>query len=436
MHNLIKKWPKKWGKFDEYSVGIVTPYSDQVFRIRCELRKRRLGGVSVERVLNVQGKQFRAVFLSTVRTRHTCSKQKSATEEVDYGFLSNSKLLNTAMTRAQSLVAVVGDPVALCSIGRCSKIWERFLNLCHENKSLYGMSWSLLKNQLDGVELKKSYTLNPLAPEFVPRMYQQVKTYEPRPAFHNAYVVPPTNLPVLVFGIPPPPPPQYLVGPPPPFHSYARPQCLPPFGNNPAPVQKRKAAQSPQAPSPNLNSKAGQSIQFFNNVHLPTSYIEKNMMDATLSECVDLLPPNMCLAEMLMQARGFQEKWFHRLLQTRGLTAAKKFECLIYTTTSVGNLRAPAPALQNVNTNGVCGQQNGAGSSMSSASSEEEMIRVHNELPLASLQLNNKCKKDVGWSEEINNLFANLSESSNGDVEQLYMNGEKHLTYASVLKKC
>lgn len=37
----------------------------------------------------------------------------------DYGFLSNKKLLNTAVTRAQSLVAVIGDPVSLCTIGRC-----------------------------------------------------------------------------------------------------------------------------------------------------------------------------------------------------------------------------------------------------------------------------------------------------------------------------
>lgn len=71
--------------------------------------------------VNFLGKQFRAIFLSTVRTRRTCdsgTKSKSG-DEMDYGFLSNSKLLNTAITRAQSLVAVIGDPVALCSIGRC-----------------------------------------------------------------------------------------------------------------------------------------------------------------------------------------------------------------------------------------------------------------------------------------------------------------------------
>lgn len=165
---LRRRWPPAWGKVDEQSIGIMTPYADQVFRIRSELRKRRMGGISVERVLNVQGKQFRAVFLSTVRTRRTCQ----AASELDYGFLSNRKLLNTAITRAQSLVAVVGDPVALCSIGRCRKVWERFINICNDNKSLFGITWTLLRSQLDGVELKKTYTLNPLAPEFVPRALQ------------------------------------------------------------------------------------------------------------------------------------------------------------------------------------------------------------------------------------------------------------------------
>lgn len=52
---LKKKWPAAWGKLDEHAIGIMTPYSDQVVRIRSELRKRRMGGISVERVLNVQG---------------------------------------------------------------------------------------------------------------------------------------------------------------------------------------------------------------------------------------------------------------------------------------------------------------------------------------------------------------------------------------------
>ncbi|KAG8254716.1 hypothetical protein J6590_005275 [Homalodisca vitripennis] len=184
---LKKRWPSAWGKLDEHSIGIMTPYADQVFRIRSELRKRRMGGISVERVLNVQGKQFRAIFLSTVRTRRTCDSNKTRVgDEMDYGFLSNSKLLNTAITRAQSLVAVVGDPVALCSIGRCRKVWERFIEICNSNNSLFGIKWTYLRSLLDGVELKKTYTLNPLAPEFIPRQFQ-AETYIRLPSIVGTY---------------------------------------------------------------------------------------------------------------------------------------------------------------------------------------------------------------------------------------------------------
>ncbi|XP_071518358.1 probable helicase with zinc finger domain [Panulirus ornatus] len=157
------------------------------------------------------GKQFRVIILSTVRTRHTC---KAGDEGLDFGFLSNAKLLTTAITRAQSLVAVVGDPVSLCSVGKCRKLWERFLQLCSEAGSLYGISWSALRAQLDGVELKKTYVLNPLAPEFIPRylyysplpplpmvpaMPPYVNMYSPYNSFIPTYPLPPMVGPALPY---------------------------------------------------------------------------------------------------------------------------------------------------------------------------------------------------------------------------------------------
>lgn len=52
---LKNNWPECWGKFNEHSIGVMTPYPDQVYRIRIELKKRKMMGISVERVLNVQG---------------------------------------------------------------------------------------------------------------------------------------------------------------------------------------------------------------------------------------------------------------------------------------------------------------------------------------------------------------------------------------------
>lgn len=58
-----------------------------------------------------------------MRTRQTCDSKSKSDIDLDHGFLSNARLLNTAITRAQSLVAVVGDPVSMCSVGKC-----RFVN--------------------------------------------------------------------------------------------------------------------------------------------------------------------------------------------------------------------------------------------------------------------------------------------------------------------
>uniref|UniRef100_A0A3Q2TFZ6 Probable helicase with zinc finger domain n=1 Tax=Fundulus heteroclitus TaxID=8078 RepID=A0A3Q2TFZ6_FUNHE len=220
VEELRKKWPVAWGKLDEGSIGVVSPYADQVFRIRAELRKKRMHEVSVERVLNVQGKQFRVLFLSTVRTRHTCKHKQTAikrkeqlvedsTEDLDYGFLSNYKLLNTAITRAQSLVAVVGDPIALCSVGRCRKFWEHFISICHENSSLHGITFEQIKAQLEALELKKTYVLNPLAPEFIPRALRPLQGHQsssqglhPHHHPHPQHVLPASNNPAVLMGNP------------------------------------------------------------------------------------------------------------------------------------------------------------------------------------------------------------------------------------------
>jgi len=75
------------------------------------------------------------VLISTVRSRHLIDKlgaddSDDDTECRDFGFLSEQKLLNTAMTRAKSWLGVVGDPVALCSVGECSRIWRTYLKQC------------------------------------------------------------------------------------------------------------------------------------------------------------------------------------------------------------------------------------------------------------------------------------------------------------------
>ena len=51
VEELRRKWPVAWGKLDDGSIGVVTPYADQVFRIRAELRKKRLSVPAIQETL-------------------------------------------------------------------------------------------------------------------------------------------------------------------------------------------------------------------------------------------------------------------------------------------------------------------------------------------------------------------------------------------------
>ncbi|XP_071791761.1 3'-5' exoribonuclease HELZ2-like isoform X2 [Asterias amurensis] len=176
---LHNNWPEeKWGAVDKNSIAIVTPYKMQVNLIRQELRKVRLHHIDVGIVENVQGRQFRVLVISTVRTRSTLNKTQMTTyvssispatrpdEIYDYGFLSDHRLLNTTMTRAQSLVMVVGDPTALCSEGECSQTWRKYLEKCEEKGTLFptGTTVEGIRQELEAAKQQ----LNPDAPVFQP----------------------------------------------------------------------------------------------------------------------------------------------------------------------------------------------------------------------------------------------------------------------------
>lgn len=72
------------------------------------------------------GKQFRVIIITTVQTRDRLLQSESSCPE----FFNDIRALNTALTRAQSLVIVVGDAGALCCFGKCSKIWRSYIEHC------------------------------------------------------------------------------------------------------------------------------------------------------------------------------------------------------------------------------------------------------------------------------------------------------------------
>ena len=113
----------------------------------------------------ILGMEFKALFISTVRTQHTCKQiqDRNISSQQDFGFLSDAQLLNTAITRAKSLLSVVGDPMSLCSIGECRLFWKDYLERCQENNGLFGCT---MKDVMD--YCVQSQTINPSAPSFIP----------------------------------------------------------------------------------------------------------------------------------------------------------------------------------------------------------------------------------------------------------------------------
>lgn len=78
------------------------------------------------------GKQFRAVIMTTVQTRDSLKTSHLPGLEM----FNDARVLNTAMTRAQSHVVVIGDAAALCCFGKCSGIWKSFINHCINSNSV------------------------------------------------------------------------------------------------------------------------------------------------------------------------------------------------------------------------------------------------------------------------------------------------------------
>ncbi|KAI9462824.1 P-loop containing nucleoside triphosphate hydrolase protein [Lactarius psammicola] len=99
-------------------IGVVAPYKAQVRTIRELLKVADLRGVSVGSVEQFQGQERKVIILATTRSNEAVNKREAM------GFLQNRRRMTVAITRAQALLIVVGDPDVL---GK-DELWRTFLN--------------------------------------------------------------------------------------------------------------------------------------------------------------------------------------------------------------------------------------------------------------------------------------------------------------------
>ncbi|CAG8510498.1 12307_t:CDS:2 [Dentiscutata erythropus] len=91
-------------------IGIISPYVKQREKISKLLKHKEINGVEIGTVEKFQGQERRVIIISTVRTRSA-------------RFFGEPGRVCVALTRAQELLIVIGDPSTLTS----NELWEQWL---------------------------------------------------------------------------------------------------------------------------------------------------------------------------------------------------------------------------------------------------------------------------------------------------------------------
>jgi hypothetical protein len=132
------------------SIGVMAPFRGQVVLIRKLLRlKPSLGGVNVGTIEDYQSVEHDVIILSLTR-----SNIKFVDQDVEnrMGVFRQPKTTNVAMTRAEHLFIVVGNPTTMLY----DPIWKQWLLFCLRNGLWFGKrgaAFTTMMNSLGSNEL-------------------------------------------------------------------------------------------------------------------------------------------------------------------------------------------------------------------------------------------------------------------------------------------
>ncbi|KAF5738652.1 RNA helicase SDE3 family protein [Tripterygium wilfordii] len=115
----------------EDSIGVITPYRQQVLKLKKALDNLDMPGIKVGSVEQFQGQEREVIIISTVRST---IKHNEFDKTHCLGFLSNSRRFNVAITRAISLLVIIGNPHIICK----DQYWNQLLWYCTDNNSYEG----------------------------------------------------------------------------------------------------------------------------------------------------------------------------------------------------------------------------------------------------------------------------------------------------------
>ncbi|XP_019423448.1 PREDICTED: probable RNA helicase SDE3 isoform X1 [Lupinus angustifolius] len=119
------------GNIRDEDIGIITPYRQQVLKIKQTLENLDMPDIKVGSVEQFQGQEKEVIIVSTVRST---IKHNDFDRVHCLGFLSNHRRFNVAITRAISMLIIIGNPHIICKDDR----WSQMLWHCVENSSYQG----------------------------------------------------------------------------------------------------------------------------------------------------------------------------------------------------------------------------------------------------------------------------------------------------------
>ncbi|GAA5833572.1 hypothetical protein JCM5353_000835 [Sporobolomyces roseus] len=133
IQDLVKDGEERGhGKVRAKEISVISPFREQVWRIRLRLRKLGLGDVDVGNVEALQGAENRIVILSPVRSINV--RWIEHDRLTNRGLIREPKRFNVAMTRAKELLIVTGNAQTLT----LDSYWRAFYQLCVRNKCYVG----------------------------------------------------------------------------------------------------------------------------------------------------------------------------------------------------------------------------------------------------------------------------------------------------------
>jgi helicase MOV-10 len=95
------------GNLSEEDIGVITPYRQQVLKLKNALENLEMTDIKVGSVEQFQGQEKKVIIISTVRST---IKHNEFDRTYCLGFLSNPRRFNVAITRAISLLVIIGNP--------------------------------------------------------------------------------------------------------------------------------------------------------------------------------------------------------------------------------------------------------------------------------------------------------------------------------------